>query len=83
MCRYIPHPQPKPVPMYPNKVFVTNISEKTNKLSLENFLEAKTNISPASIEYGKLEGTAIVTFEEDIGELDNIYFIVFTYSTGT
>lgn len=68
MSRYVPPPPPKPVPMYSNKVFITNISEKTTKDGLENFLEAKTNITPASIEYGELEGTALITFEEDIGQ---------------
>ncbi|XP_062581102.1 protein mono-ADP-ribosyltransferase PARP14-like isoform X2 [Saccostrea cucullata] len=66
VCRYVPPPPPKPVPMYSNKVFIKNISEKTTKDGLENFLEAKTGITPTSIEYGELEGAALVTFEEDL-----------------
>ncbi|XP_061194487.1 protein mono-ADP-ribosyltransferase PARP14-like [Saccostrea echinata] len=66
VCRYVPPPPPKPVPMYPNKVFIKNISEKTTKDGLENFLEAKTSITPTSIEYGEIEGAALVTFEEDL-----------------
>ena len=66
--RYVPPPPPKPVPTYSNRVFIKNISEKTTKDGLENFLEAKTNILPVGIEYGELEGTALVTFEEDVGQ---------------
>ncbi|XP_056006116.1 protein mono-ADP-ribosyltransferase PARP14-like isoform X2 [Ostrea edulis] len=66
VCRYVPPPPPKPVPMYPNKVFIKNLSDKTTKDGLENFLEAKTNITPNSIEYGELEGTALITFDENL-----------------
>ena len=68
--RYVPPPPPKPVPTYSNRVFIKNISEKTTKDVLEDFLEAKTklNIVPVGIEYGELEGTALVTFEEDVGQ---------------
>ena len=68
VCRYVRPPPPKPVPTYSNRVFIKNISEKTTKDGLENFLEAKTNILPVGIEYGELEGTALVTFEEDVGQ---------------
>lgn len=60
---------PKPVPTCSNKVFLTNISEKTTRDGLENFLEAKANVTPVSIEYGELKGTALITFEKDIGQL--------------
>lgn len=60
---------PKTVPTCSNKVFLTNISEKTTRDGLENFLEAKANVTPVSIEYGELRGTALITFEEDIGQL--------------
>lgn len=40
-------------------------------------------MTPASTEYGKLEGTALVTFEEDIGEPGNIHSKAFTCTTGT
>lgn len=53
--------------MYFNKVFIKNISEKIIKDGLENFLEVKINIIFVSIEYGELEGTVFITFEEDIG----------------
>ena len=66
--RYVQLSPPKPVPTYSNRVFIENISEKTTKDGLENFLEAKTNILPVGIEYGELEGTALVTFEEDVGQ---------------
>lgn len=57
---------PKPVPSHSNKVFLTNISEKTTRDGLVNFLEAKANVTPFSIEYGELRGAALITFEEDI-----------------
>lgn len=61
--------------MYSNKVFVTNISKKTAQDDLANFLAVRTNmIIPVSIEYGELEGTALITFEEDIGKMGNSYF---------
>ncbi|XP_056006137.1 uncharacterized protein LOC130050337 isoform X2 [Ostrea edulis] len=66
VCRYVPPPPPKPVPMYPNKVFIKNLSDKTTKDGVENFLEAKTSTTPTSIEYGELEGTALVTFDENL-----------------
>lgn len=75
VCRYIPPPI-KLVHMYSNKIFVTNISKKTGQDELENFLETKTTITPASIEYGELEGTALITFEEDIGKMGNSYFTI-------
>lgn len=59
---------PKPAPTCSNKVFLSNISEKTTRDGLENFLEAKANVIPVSIEYGTLRGTALITFEEDIGQ---------------
>lgn len=62
--------------MYSNKFFVTNISKKTGQDELENFLETKTTITPASIEYGELGGTALLTFEEDIGKMGNSYFTI-------
>lgn len=60
---------PKPVQTCSNKVFLTNISEKTTRDGLENFLEAKANVTPVSIEYGELRGIALITFEKDIGQL--------------
>lgn len=60
---------PKPAPTCSNKVFLSNISEKTTRDGLENFLEAKANVTPVSIEYGELKGTALITFEKDIGQL--------------
>lgn len=60
---------PKPVPTCSNKVFLTNISAKTTRDGLENFLEAKANVTPVSIEYGELRVTALITFEKDIGQL--------------
>jgi hypothetical protein len=68
VCRYFPPPPPNPVPMYPNKVFITNLNDRTTKDGLENFLEAKTSITPTSIEYGELEGTALVTFDRNLGQ---------------
>lgn len=76
VCRYVPPPPLKPVPVYSNKVLITNINEKTTKDGLENFLEAKTNITPVSIEYGELKGTVLITFEEDIGELESVSLYV-------
>ncbi|XP_061194390.1 protein mono-ADP-ribosyltransferase PARP10-like [Saccostrea echinata] len=62
VCRYVSPPPPKPVQNYPNKVFIKNISENTTKDKLEKFLE-KVSLSPTRIEYGELEGSAIVTFD--------------------
>nr|XP_022346154.1 uncharacterized protein LOC111138466 isoform X2 [Crassostrea virginica] len=64
--RFVPPPPPNPKPTYSNKVFIKNISEKTTKHELIDFLEAKTCILPVSIEYGKLKRTALVTFGEDV-----------------
>lgn len=65
VCRF----PPKPAPTYSNKVFIANVSEKTTRDGLENFLEAKTNITPLSIEDGEIRGTALVSFEKDLGKL--------------
>lgn len=79
VCRYVPPHPPKQVPMYSNKVFITEISEETIKDVLENFLKTETNVAPVSIEYGEQEGTALITFEEDIGEYGHVYSTFFGF----
>lgn len=77
MCRYVLPPPTKPVSMYSNKVFITEINAKTTKSGLEYFLKDETNVTPVSIEYGELEGTAVVTFNQDIGQLGNNYSTIY------
>ncbi|XP_061194391.1 uncharacterized protein LOC133202571 [Saccostrea echinata] len=66
VCRHVPPPPSKPVPMYPNKVFIKNISEDTDKYKLESFLTEEFSLTLTRIEYGELMRTAIVTFDEDL-----------------
>ncbi|XP_069139429.1 protein mono-ADP-ribosyltransferase PARP14-like isoform X2 [Argopecten irradians] len=64
VAEYIPPPPPKPRPMYADKVLIKGKSPNTTKDGLENFLEAKTGITPKHVLHGEEEDVVLVTFEE-------------------
>ncbi|CAG2243965.1 unnamed protein product [Mytilus edulis] len=72
--RYVKPPPLQYVPKYKDKVFITNISPKTSKDGLENFLELKSKCIPEEIIFGEAESTAIVTFEQppDMEQLQTV-----------
>ena len=69
---YEPPPPPKPRPVYPNRVFVHGFNPETSRDSLENFLEAKAGGTVSEVVFGEEEGTAMVTFEEDPGNVNGL-----------
>ncbi|XP_021358914.1 uncharacterized protein LOC110453970 isoform X2 [Mizuhopecten yessoensis] len=62
--QYIPPPPPKPRPLYPDKVLIKGKNPDTTQDGLENFLEAKANVTPTNYLLGEEEDTVLVTFEE-------------------
>lgn len=55
---------PKPIPMYPNMVFVKNLNPETSEDGFRNYMEAKTGENVIDVTYGQEEGTVLVTFKE-------------------
>ncbi|XP_033729448.1 formin-like protein 5, partial [Pecten maximus] len=64
VTEYIPPPPPKPRLMYDDKVLIKGKNPDTTKDGLENFLEAKANVTPKHYLPGEEEDTVLVTFEE-------------------
>ncbi|XP_033757736.1 protein mono-ADP-ribosyltransferase PARP14-like isoform X2 [Pecten maximus] len=64
VTEYIPPPPPKPRLMYNDKVLIKGKNPDTTKDGLENFLEAKANVTLKHYLPGEEEDTVLVTFDE-------------------